>query len=284
MRLVTVRIDGRTRAGRVENGDVVLLDSVDVRAVLETSEGLDDARTATGRTIKLTEADLAPVIPRPDKTVCVGKNYLAHSDEMAHSPEMGSERPAHPIYFTKYARSLIGGNDDIELPDPAVSAQVDWEGELAIVIGRSVRNASAAQAHAAIAGFTVCNDISMRDWQFRSGQFLAGKAWENSTPLGPALVTRDDVGDGLGLGIRTEVDGVVKQVGNTADMLFSPIDIVQDLSRIITLDPGDVVATGTPDGVGHARRPPEYLTDGSVVTVTIDGVGEIVNRCVVKPA
>ena len=193
----------------------------------------------------------------------------------------GRRAPAYPTYFTKYARSLIGPRDEIALPNPAVSSQVDWEGELAIVIGRSTRNATAIEALEAIAGYTVCNDVSMRDWQFRTSQFLAGKAWDRSTPIGPALVTRGEVGDGSGLRIRTEVDGVVKQDGGTDDMIFSPVDIVQDLSRIITLDPGDVIATGTPSGVGHARRPPEYLADGSVVRVSISGVGELLNRCVV---
>jgi acylpyruvate hydrolase len=278
MRLVTIRTGGHTRAGRIEGDDVVLLGAVDVRAVLESPGGLDSVAAVDGPTVALDTVDLAPLVPHPDKTVCVGKNYGDHR------AEMGGEAPAHPVYFAKFARSLIGARDDIELPDPDVSAQVDWEAELAIVIGRSVRNADATEALEAIAGFTVCNDISMRDWQSRTGQYLAGKAWENSTPLGPALVTRDEVGDGSGLAIRTEVDGVVKQDDTTDNLVFSCVDLVQDLSRIITLDPGDVISTGTPGGVGHARRPPEYLTDGSVVTVTVDGVGQLVNRCVVKPA
>jgi acylpyruvate hydrolase len=278
MRLVTIRTGGTTRAGRVEGDDVVLLDAVDVRAVLDSSGGLDSVAGVDGQTVALQAVDLAPLVPHPDKTVCVGKNYGGHR------AEMGGDAPAYPVYFAKYARSLIGARDDIELPGPDVSAQVDWEAELAIVIGRAVRNADATEALEAIAGFTVCNDISMRDWQSRTGQYLAGKAWENSTPLGPALVTRDEVGDGSGLAIRTEVDGVVKQDDTTDNLVFSCVDLVQDLSRIITLDPGDVISTGTPGGVGHARRPPEYLTDGSVVTVTVDGVGQLVNRCVVKPA
>ena len=276
MRLVTLRLDGTTRAGRIEGDEVVLLDATDVKSVLETHGGPHTVARVDGPTVSLEGADLAPVVPRPDKTVCVGKNYRAHSDEM------GGEPPPYPTYFTKYARSLIGPRDDIALPSPAISSQVDWEGELAIVIGHSIRNATAIEALDAIAGFTVCNDVSMRDWQTRTSQFLAGKAWEGCTPLGPALVTRDEVGDGSGLSIRTEVDGDVKQDGSTDDMLFSPVDIVQDLSRIITLDPGDVIATGTPSGVGHARRPPEYLTDGSVVRVSIGGVGELSNRCVVE--
>jgi acylpyruvate hydrolase len=278
MKLITVRLEGSTRAGRVEGDEVVLLDGADVKAVLESADGLGQAASADGPRIALADADLAPVVPRPDKTVCIGRNYHAHMAEMGNPP------PPHPIYFTKYARSLVGPRDDIELPGVDVSAQVDWEGELVAIIGRSVRNASAAEALEAVAGFTVGNDVSMRDWQTRTSQYLAGKAWDSATPIGPALVTRDEVGDGSGLALVTEVDGVVKQEANTDEMVFSTIELVQDLSRIVTLDPGDLILTGTPGGVGHARQPPEYLVDGTVVRVSIEGVGEIVNRCVEKPA
>ncbi|MFQ5556530.1 MAG: fumarylacetoacetate hydrolase family protein [Acidimicrobiales bacterium] len=274
MRLVTIRTGSGTRAGRVEGDEVVLLDATDVRAVLEAPSGLSAAVDVGGPSVVWADTDLAPVIPRPDKTICGGKNYLSHIAEMS------GERPAHPTYFTKYARTLIGARDPISLPAPDVSTSVDWEGELAIVIGSPVRDADPAEALAAIAGFTVLNDVSVRDWQFRTSQFMAGTAFEGTTPLGPWLVTRDEVGDGTGLELRTEVDGVVKQSANTTDMCFTPVDIVIDLSRIITLDPGDVIATGTPSGVGHAREPREYLTHGSVVKVSIEGVGEIENRCV----
>ena len=216
-------------------------------------------------------------MPTPDKIICVGKNYRAHS------AEMGGPQPDFPTYFPKYARALIGPYDDISLPDPKVSSRVDWEGELVVVIGRSVRHASADEALDAIAGFTICNDISMRDWQKRTSQFLAGKTFERATPLGPALVTTDEIGDGSGLELRTEVDGVMKQEGNTSQMVFSVIDIIRDLSTVLTLDPGDVIATGTPEGVGDARDPQEYLTAGSVVQVTVEKIGKIVNRCVPDP-
>ena len=270
MRFVTVRHDGVTRAGRVDGDRIVLLDRLDVGDLLRS--GIDTA-VDVGE-IERSGADLAAVIPTPDKIICVGKNYRAHV------AEMGGPVPDFPTYFPKYARALIGPHDDIALPDPSISARVDWEGELAVVIGRPVRHASASEALDAIAGFTVCNDTSMRDWQQRTSQFLAGKTFEHATPLGPGLVTRDEVGDGSGLELRTEVDGVLKQQGSTDQMVFSVIDIIRDLSTILTLDPGDVIATGTPEGVGDARDPQEYLTAGAVVQVTIEGVGRIRNRCV----
>ena len=270
MRYVTIRHEGATRAGRVDGDRIVLLDRADVGELLRI--GITSA-SEVGE-IERSGADLAPVITHPDKIICVGKNYRAHA------AEMGGATPDFPTYFPKYARALIGAHDDIALPDPSISARVDWEGELAVVIGRPVRHATAADALDAIAGFTVCNDISMRDWQKRTTQFLAGKTFERATPLGPGLVTTDEVGDGSGLELRTVVDGVVKQHGTTDQMVFSVVDIIRDLSTVLTLDPGDVIATGTPEGVGDARDPQEYLTAGSVVEVTVERVGRIRNRCV----
>ncbi len=273
MRFVTVRHEGATRAGRVDGDEIVLLDTPDVGELLRRGIG----QGVESGTIDRGGADLAPLVPNPDKIICVGKNYRAHS------AEMGGPQPDFPTYFPKYARALIGPYDDIALPDPTVSSRVDWEGELAVVIGRSVRHASTDEALDAIAGFTICNDISMRDWQKRTSQFLAGKTFERATPLGPALVTTDEIGDGSGLELRTEVDGFTKQEGNTSQMVFSVIDIIRDLSTVLTLDPGDVIATGTPEGVGDARDPQEYLTAGSVVQVTIEKIGKIVNHCAPDP-
>ena len=150
---------------------------------------------------------------------------------------------------------------------------------MAVVIGTEIRDADATEALGAIAGYSVLNDVSVRDFQRRTTQFLAGKTWEGMTPLGPALVTTDELGDGSGLAIRCEVDGVVKQDSNTRELVFNAVDIVQDLSRIITLEPGDVIATGTPGGVGTARTPPEYMTNGTELRTVIEGIGECVNVC-----
>ena len=277
MRLVTVRIDGATRAGRVAGDEIVLLGAPDVRAVLAagpvTSGALpvDDAGTA----VPLEGADLAPVVPAPDKIVCVGLNYRDHA------AETNSPLPTAPIYFAKYRRALTGPHDPIRLPPPEVSTNADWEVELAVVIGREVRNAGLSEAAAAIAGFTVLNDVSIRDWQTRTIQFLAGKTFEGSTPVGPALVTTDEIGDGSGLDVRCTVDGVIKQSSNTDQLVFGPAELVADLSTILTLDPGDIIATGTPGGVGMARDPKEWLSPGTVVRTAIEGVGEMVNTCVV---
>ena len=277
MRLVTVRIDGATRAGRVSGDEIVLLDAPDVRAVLKAgpvTAGIVPVADAGG-TVALKDADLAPVIPAPDKIVCVGLNYRDHA------AETNNPLPTAPIYFAKYRRALTGPYDPIRLPSPEVSTSADWEVELAVVIGRELRKAGPDEALAAIAGFTVLNDVSIRDWQTRTTQFLAGKTFEGSTPVGPALVTADEIGDGRGLNVSCTVDGVTKQSSNTDQLVFGPAELVADLSTIMTLDPGDIIATGTPSGVGHARNPQEALTPGAVVRTAIEGVGEMVNTCVV---
>lgn len=274
MELVTIRLDGGTRAGRVEGDEVVVLDAASVGEVLADPGGLEAAGRSAGRgTVALAEADLAPVVPDPSKIVCVGANYRDHIEEMGRTP------PSHPTYFAKFARSLCGARDDLVLPPPDLSTDIDWEGELAVIIGRPARNVTRAGALDHIAGFAVLNDISVRDWQRRTTQFLAGKAHEALTPLGPSLVTTDQVGDGSGLAITTTVDGVVKQQSNTSQLVFDALDVVADLSRIVTLDPGDVISTGTPGGVGVARTPPEFLRPGDEVVVTIEGLGSLVNHC-----
>lgn len=269
MRLTTIRHDHGTRAARIEGDDLVLLDALDVGAVLR---GAADPR-ADGSIVPLAGADHAPLVTHPDKIVCVGVNYRDHIEEM------GREVPPAPTYFAKYRRALIGAHDDIALPSEDVSTHVDWEAELAIVIGTELRFGTATEAMDAIAGFTVLNDVSVRDYQRRTTQFLAGKTFEGMTPVGPFLVTTDEAGDGSGLDIRAEVDGVVKQSSNTSELVFNAIDIVQDLSTIITLEPGDVIATGTPGGVGAARTPPEWMTEGTVLRTSIATIGECVNTC-----
>jgi acylpyruvate hydrolase len=184
--------------------------------------------------------------------------------------------------FSKYAIALIGAHDDIWLPGE--SSAVDWEAELGIVIGRAVRRASAAEARDAIAGYTVVNDVSMRDWQYRTAQWDAGKTWEHATPVGPWLVTPDEVDHATDLRVTCDVDGERMQDGSTADLLFDPVETVRYLSTICTLEPGDLISTGTPAGVGHGRTPPVYLRPGQVVRTAIEGIGELVNRCVAEPA
>jgi len=273
MRLVTMRTGNGTRAGRLDGDTVTELPFDDVKAVL--GSGPDWAATAaraTGATHALDTVELAPVVPRPEKIICVGQNYLTHIQEM------GAEQPKYPTLFAKYTRALIGPRDTIVLP--AVSDNVDWEVELAIVIGKTARHVTAERAMDFIGGWTVFNDVSVRDWQRRTAQFLQGKTFERTTPVGPALVTLDEAGDGSDLALRCEVDGRVMQDSRTSDLLFKPAELIAYISTIITLDPGDIIATGTPSGVGAGRKPPVFLKAGQTVRTSVEGLGEQVNTCV----
>jgi acylpyruvate hydrolase len=272
MRLLTYRTNGGTRAGRIDGDQVVELEDADVGALLARGDaGLTDARNAAGAARPLAELDLAPVILDPPKIICVGQNYLAHITEQ------GAKVPDYPTLFNKFRGSLLGAHDDIVLP--RVSEEVDWEVELTIVIGRHARHVSGAAAEEAIFGYTVLNDTSIRDWQRRTTQWMQGKAFEASTPIGPAVVSRDEV-DAGNLRLWTEVDGKVMQDSSTSDLIFKPADVVAYCSQVITLEPGDVIATGTPSGVGFARNPPVFLQPGQTVRCGIDGIGELVNRTV----
>jgi acylpyruvate hydrolase len=278
VRLVTVRVGGGaegTRAGRIEGDQVVLLPHADVGALLVHDDWERRAAADEGEWLPLTGASLAPVVPRPPKIICLGLNYASHIDEMGHA------RPRYPTLFAKYARALIGARDPIVLP--RVSEAVDWEVELAFVIGRAARHVSPASALGHIAGWTVFNDVSVRDYQRRTQEFLSGKTFEATNPVGPALVTRDEVAEGgLGLRVQCIVDGQVMQDSNTSDLLFPPAEIVSYVSDIVTLEPGDLIATGTPAGVAAGRTPPPWLRAGQVVTTLVEGVGELENRCIAE--
>ncbi|MCM3924070.1 fumarylacetoacetate hydrolase family protein [Frankia sp. AiPs1] len=271
MRLSTVRRPGgTTAAGRIEGDTIVLLDYPCVGSLI--AAGLDwrtAAAAVGGEVIPLDGADLAPLVPAPPKIICMGLNYATHLKEMGRTP------PTHPTLFAKYTRALIGPTDDILVPP--VTEAVDWEGELAFVIGTTVRFADEAAAREAIAGYTIMNDVTMRDWQFRTLQFLQGKSFEGSTPLGPSLVTPDELENPADLALRTLVNGEVMQKSRTSDLLFPPVEIVRYVSQFITLEPGDVLTTGTPGGVGHGRNPKVYLADGDVVTVDVEGLGVVRN-------
>lgn len=209
----------------------------------------------------------------------MGLNYRTHLREL------GRQEPTAPTLFAKFANALIGPEDPIVLPPE--SEQVDWEAELACVIGQRVRRVNRQQAAQAIAGYTVANDVSMRDWQWRTPQWLAGKTFDASTPVGPHLVTPDELGGEPGhpdLTLTCEVDGEVVQEASTADLLFSPADVVAYISIIMTLEPGDLVLTGTPGGVGASRDPQVFLRVGTVVRTRIGRIGELVNQCVQESA
>lgn len=271
MRWATVRTADGTRATRVDGDTLVELDARDVGELLARG---GDARE-TGTVHAVASADLAPLVVRPGKIVCQGLNYRNHILEMGH------ELPDHPTLFVKFPEALVGAHDDIVLPPE--SHAVDWEAELALVVGARVRRASNDEAADAIAGFTIANDISMRDFQYRTIEWLPGKTWEHATPVGPWLVTPDELGGpSPDLAIGCEVDGVVRQSSRTSDLVFSPADLVAAVSEFTTLVPGDLLLTGTPAGVGHGMRPPTYLAAGQVVRTTIEGIGELRNRCVAE--
>ena len=275
MRLATIRLPGRLATVRVDGDTLVETGHGDVAALLADPEGLAAAATARGPTHEAGAVSYAPVVPRPGKVVCVGLNYKNHIQEM------GRELPTHPTLFAKFADCLIGATDDIARPPE--TEELDWEVELAVVVGRTVRRASADDAEAAIAGFTVLNDITCRDWQFRTREWLQGKAWDSSTPVGPWLVTPDEVGGVRpSLAVSCTVDGRLMQSDTTADLLFDPVDLVSYVSTIVRLNPGDIIATGTPGGVGHARKPPVYLTGGELVVTEIEGLGRLTNRVVAE--
>jgi acylpyruvate hydrolase len=274
MRFTTIRTAGGTRAARVDGDVVEELPFEDVGALLASGTDLGSVGSGAGGQA-FADADLAPVVVRPSKIFCVGLNYRSHIEET------GNEIPTHPTLFAKFPSALIGPRDDIWLPPE--SKYVDWEAELAFVIGSRVRRVTGDDARNAIAGYTICNDISMRNWQRRTQQWLQGKTWEHATPLGPVLVTPDDIDHARDLRVTCEVDGDTMQDARTSDLVFDPVAIVEYLTQITTLEPGDVVSTGTSDGVGAARQPPVFLSAGQTVRVAIEGIGELVNRCVDDP-
>jgi acylpyruvate hydrolase len=275
MRLATIRTATGNRAVRVDATGAVETGEADVRALLERPDWAEHAAAAAGPSHPLDGLDYAPLVPSPEKIICVGLNYRDHV------LEMGNQLPDYPTVFAKFAPALVGAYDDIVLP--RASTAIDWEVELTVVIGRSVRHATPEQAEAAIAGYTVLNDVSVRDFQRRTSQFLQGKTFERTTPLGPWLVTPDELPAG-GWEVSTVLDGETMQRSSTAELVFSPVDLIVYLSGILTLNPGDVIATGTPAGVGHARKPPRYLTDGAELVTRIAGIGECRNTCRLEAA
>jgi acylpyruvate hydrolase len=257
---------------RVEADAAIETGHADVGELLRQPGWSAVAAAADGARHDLDPLDYATLVTAPDKVICIGLNYLDHIAETGRTP------PDHPTLFPKWARSLIGAYDPIEMPAGDESLQVDWEAELGVVIGSSIRRATAEQAEAAIAGYTVVNDISVRDWQLHTTQFAAGKAWEHTTPVGPHLVVNEP-GRPPHFPIQCIVDGELMQSSNTDQLCFDPVALIRYISTIITLDPGDLIVTGTPGGVGHARNPKVYLRRGQTVVTRIEGIGECRNVC-----
>jgi 2-keto-4-pentenoate hydratase/2-oxohepta-3-ene-1,7-dioic acid hydratase in catechol pathway len=210
---------------------------------------------------------LAPPVTAPTKVICVGQNYAAHARES------GLPVPSRPVLFAKYPNTLVGHGDGVVLH--AITACLDYEVELGVVIGRRARRVSAQDALGVVAGYTVVNDISGRDLQFGDTQWLRGKSLDTWAPMGPVFVSADEVPDPQVLGLRTTVNGELRQDSTTADMIFGVAEIIAFITEAMTLEPGDVIATGTPQGVGMGFRPPRYLAVGDEVVATVDGIGSL---------
>jgi acylpyruvate hydrolase len=217
--------------------------------------------------VPLADVTLLPVVPHPGKVVCVGLNYRAHVEEGVY------DVPEYPALFSKFAETLVGAGAPVLLPPE--SAAVDFEAELAFVVGREVRRVSGEAALAAVAGYTIANDVSMRDYQYKTHQWLPGKNWAGSTPLGPYLVTPDEVGEPHALDISLELNGERMQASNTSRFIFDIPTLIATISEFIPLAPGDVVLTGTPSGVGYRRDPQVLLRDGDRMVIEIERVGRL---------
>lgn len=222
-----------------------------------------------GVRLPLSAIALLPVVPHPGKFLCVGRNYKEHAEEA------GNAVPTTPILFARYATSLVAAGQPVIRPK--VSDQLDWEGELAVIIGRRCRHVTPERALDMVAGYSIFNDVSVRDYQFRGQQYTAGKNFEGSGPFGPYLITKDEVPAPHSLDLVTTVNGETVQQSNTSKMIFDIPALIAHITEWITLEPGDALATGTPSGVGFARKPPRFLTAGDTVSVTITAVGTLTN-------
>jgi 2-keto-4-pentenoate hydratase/2-oxohepta-3-ene-1,7-dioic acid hydratase in catechol pathway len=284
MKLVTFTHSGRTRVGIIAAEEVVDLAAAapelprEMRALLEAGGSALDAAAeageAGGHRIALSEVHLeAPV--RPRKCLAVGLNYAEHIEET------GRPRPDFPTFFNKQITCITGPSDPIHLP--RVSSALDYEGELACVIGRRCRHVPRQRASEVIGGFSVMNDVSVRDWQVKAPTMTLGKSFDSHGPLGPWIVTPEEVGDPHCLDLETRVNGEVRQSSNTEHLIFDCYALIETLTTVMTLEPGDVISTGTPAGVGIAMKPPRMLVEGDVVAIEIQRVGRIENRVIAEP-
>lgn len=274
------------RLGVMDDVGVVPLDAVVDRypTMLAVVAGGDDALRAirdvvagTSDRISMDGIRLLAPIERPGKFLAIGMNYRKH---LAEAQRLGVAVPTHQYWFNKQTSCISGPHDDI---DPGPTEQLDYEVELGVVIGRTAKDVAAEDAKAHVFGYVVVDDVTARDWQKHSPTFTVGKSFDTHGPIGPWIVTADEIGDPHALGLRCYVNGELRQDGSTSELIYSVWDQIAYLSRAFTLDPGDLLATGTPDGVGVARQPPVFLNAGDVVRCEVDGVGSIENR-VAAPA
>ncbi|MCA0455879.1 MAG: fumarylacetoacetate hydrolase family protein [Chloroflexi bacterium] len=286
MKLVTFSHNGSTRIGALvsKGGQEQVIDFQKVDASLPTDmiaflEGGTATLAAAQKAVDgasdglpVSSVKILAPIPRPGKIICIGLNY---SD---HAAETGQPIPKYPIVFSKYANTVVATGDKIVLPH--VTNEVDYEAELGFVIGKTARYVSADQALDYVAGYLPINDVSARDYQTRISQWTMGKTFDTFAPMGPAIVTSDEVGDAGKLTISLTINGEVLQDSNTDKLIFGIPQLVEALSEVMTLEPGDIVSTGTPPGVGMARNPKRYMKPGDVVDVTIEKLGTLSNPVV----
>ena len=266
-RPVLVRLEGPRAVVIAEESAHVAAD------VLRESLHADlDLRGAGMATVEAGELRLLSPVARPGRILCAALNYGAHAAETGKTP------PVEPVMFPKFTGSLVASGEAAVVPDPDLAAGLDYEGELAFVVGRTATSVDPADALDHVLGYTVANDLSARIQQRADGQWWRGKGSDGLCPIGPVLVTTDELGDASDLEIRTTVNGELRQHGSTSDLIFGVRELVSFVSRFVTLEPGDVVLTGTPPGVGDAMNPPQFLADGDVVTVEIERVGRLESR------
>jgi 2-keto-4-pentenoate hydratase/2-oxohepta-3-ene-1,7-dioic acid hydratase in catechol pathway len=280
MKLVSFDQAGRNAWGVVRGADVVVLTQVwpDVTAALEAgAEQIAQAAQAVGMPCRtLAGLRLLPPVPAPRKILCVGLNYGRHV------AEAGRELPAHPSMFARFADSFVG--HEAPVWKPRLSDKFDYEGELAVVIGRAGRHIAARDALSHVAGYTCMAENSVRDFQKHNAQVTPGKNFERSGAIGPWLVTADEVGDPARLQVITRLNGTVMQQGDVSDLIFPIPELIAYVSAFTPLSPGDVIAIGTPEGVGSSRKPPRFLAVGDTLEVEIPGIGNLVNTVADEPA
>lgn len=281
MKLATFTHGGTTRIGKVSGDSVVDITAADpslpasMIAFLEAGDAaMAAAEKASGPAIPLADVTLEAPIMKPGKVMAIGLNYGDHVKEA------GLDIPENQIWFTKSPTGCVG--DGAGVLKPAVSDMVDWEAELIMVIGKRARNVPRERAHEIVAGYCCGNDISVRDWQFHSPQFTIGKSFDTHGPIGPWITTSDEVGDPHDLDIKCLVNGEEKQSSNTRHLIFDCFDQIAELTKVMTLEPGDIIFSGTPGGVGIAMQPPQFMKVGDSVTIEISKLGAITNTLVAE--
>ena len=276
MRLCTYRTDGGLSLGKVIGDEIVALDGDMGTLLAGGPAAMAAAERADGQRVPLAQVQLGPPVPKPPKFLAIAINYASHIKET------GSKTPDFPVFFNKQTTCVIGHGEAIHRP--LVSTMVDYEGELGMVIGRRCRHVPAERAHEVVAGYVAVNDVTVRDWQRKAFTFTIGKSFDTHGPIGPYLVTADEIPDPHTLGLRTFVNDELLQDGNTGDMVFDCWAQIATLSTAFTLEPGDIIATGTPGGVGVVREPPIFLKHGDTVRVEIDAIGTLENPVIDEPS